>query len=97
MPSVFATYNPHFAGGVLQNNKPRVYPYPRTPTYQIAANGHRLGPLERGNFFLRHGSNVAAQPLGAVNPMGIASSAPPPTASQGGCAGGCGNCKGCGK
>ena len=86
--ALYSTYNPIPAGGVLTNNKPRVYPFPRTPTYTTGGNGHRLQPTERGNFFLRNGSNVAAQPLGAVNPG--------TDSTMGGCAGGCGNCNGCG-
>jgi hypothetical protein len=91
MPLVFATYNPNFAGGVIQASKPRVYPFPRVATYTIGPSGHRLQPTERGNFFLRNGANVPAQPAGAVNPSDTPLTQPAP---KGGCScGGCGGAK----
>lgn len=68
MPPVYATYNPSFAGDVIQQAKPRVYPYPASHTYTAGPSGHRLQPSERGNFFLRQ--NAPAQPLSAVNVPG---------------------------
>lgn len=90
MPPLFATYNPHRAGGVIANAKPRVYPYPAAPTYTAHASGARLGPQERGNFFLRQ--NAPAQPMGAVN-----TSTPDTSNSSGGCGCGGGGCSGAAK
>lgn len=94
MPPLFANYNPHRAGGIIANSKPRVYPYPATPTYTAHVNGQRLQPTERGNFFLRQ--NAPAQPAGAVamdSPdagHGGGSPTSTPVASGCGCGGKCG-------
>jgi hypothetical protein len=86
MPPLFASYNPHFAGKVIQQAKPRVYPFPRAATYTVGSNGQRLQPTERGNFFLRQ--NAPAQPQGAIS-TSVSMMPSGPVNGNGGCGCGC--------